>query len=136
MTPDVERRLEFAKDMLTEAEWALSRAGLVRSAARNAYLAALSAARALILARTGKVPKTHTGTRSELSRIAHADPRIDREFTRFLADGFELKSWADYDEGRRRILTTVETAEVVATAARLVAHAEWLLAQPEPPVGP
>ena len=102
-------------------------------AAREAYLAVLHAARAVIFDRTGKVAKTHTGTHSEIGRLAHTDRRIDPTFARFLKSAFDAKLFADCGQGRPVATTTDEARTFVATAARLVAHAEWLLAQPEPP---
>jgi uncharacterized protein (UPF0332 family) len=118
---------------LADAANALETSGRPKAIGRDAYFAVLAAARALIFHQTGKVVKTHAGARSEISRLAHHDPRIDRRFEPFLADGFELKSWADYGDGRPRNISSDVAQHMVATARELVDHAEWLLAQPEPP---
>ena len=133
MTPEIAALLQVAHTHLAEAAHQLRVADRPNAAARNAYLGAPAAARAVIVTRTGKISKTHTGTRSEISRLAHIDPRIDREFARFLSVGFELKSWADYGEGRPHVLTPEAAAAQIAESARLIAHAAWLLAQPDPP---
>ncbi len=136
MNAEAREHLDFALAKLREAEEILDRTKLFAVAARTAYLATLSAARAVIRRRTGRSPKTHSGTRSEISRLARADSRIDVTFSAFLAKGFELKSASDYGDQRADALTRLEAEEIVATATRLVAHAEWLLTQPEPPASP
>ena len=132
MTPEVQAHLTFATSKLDEAWEILERTQLFAIAARSAYLAALSAARAIIREQTGKSPKTHSGTRSEISRLARLDGRIDASFSTFLTKGYELKSDADYGDHQSDDLTRDEAADILVTAARLVAHAEWLLAQPDP----
>jgi uncharacterized protein (UPF0332 family) len=133
VTPEIAALLQVARPHLAEAAHKLRVADRPNAAARNAYLGALAAARAVIVTRTGRISKTHTGTRSEISRLAHIDPRIDRDFARFLSVGFELKSWADYGEGRPHVLTLEAAAGQIAEASRLIAHAEWLLSQPDSP---
>jgi uncharacterized protein (UPF0332 family) len=136
VTPEVQQHLNFARAKLAEAERIFERAELFPATARTAYLAALSAARAIIRHQTGRSPKTHSGTRSEISRLAHIDSRIDGSFAAFLVKGFEVKSDADYGDHFSDEVTRAEAVESLATATRLVAHAEWLLAQPEPPPAP
>lgn len=133
MTPEVAFQIRWALAHVAEAEHQLHVADRPNAAAREAYLGALAAARAIIATQTGKIAKTHGGTRSEISRLAHLDPRIDRGFALFLADGFEVKSWMDYGDGRPHNLSVDAARSVIAEARRLIAHAESLLAQPEPP---
>ncbi len=125
-----------AESNLSEAEHQIKVADRPNAASREAYLAVLMAARAMIYVQTGKIAKTHGGTRSEISRLAHEDARIDRGFARFLTDGFGVKIWTDYGEGAPRLLTTDEGREAITEARRLIAHAESLLASPEPPRAP
>lgn len=68
------------------------------AAGREAYLAALHAALAYNLHRTGKTPKTHGGTRSEFSRLAREDPRVDPNHAILLGRAYEFKTVADYEQ--------------------------------------
>ena len=133
MSPEAAHYLRAARSSLADARLVLDRALTPAVAAREAYIALLSAARAVIWQRTGKVAKTHSGTRAEISRLAHADGRIDAGFARALAHGFDLKLIADYDAGERSTITRAVAEAGIAEAARLIAHAAWLLAQPDPP---
>jgi len=128
--------MAFAHAKIAEAETILRQTELWSIAARSAYLAGLSAARAIIRGQTGKSPKTHSGTRSEIGRLAMLDDRIDKSFTAFLGRGYELKSDVDYGDPAAEEVNQLQARDIVATATRLVAHAEWLLAQPEPPAAP
>jgi uncharacterized protein (UPF0332 family) len=74
--------LEKARQSLSEAR-AIAEIRLYEAAGRAAYLAAYHAAQALILARTNKVAKTHSGVRSEFARIAKDDPMIDHKLASF-----------------------------------------------------
>lgn len=102
-------------------------------AARDAYMAAFHAAEAVLLARTGRVAKTHRGVRAELSRVALNDIRLDRGFTTFLANGYRFKERDDYIVEPEALISREEARAALATSARLVAHAEWLLGQPDGP---
>jgi uncharacterized protein (UPF0332 family) len=74
--------IEKARQSLDEAR-AVADVKLFGAAGRSAYLAAFHAAQALILARTDKVAKTHSGVRSEFSRLAKDDPRLNASCPRF-----------------------------------------------------
>ena len=58
-----------ARESLAFARYALA-GEYTQEAGRSAYMAAYHAAMALIVARTGRSPKTHSGTRSEFARLA------------------------------------------------------------------
>ena len=133
MTPAAAEHLAFAHEKIAEARTILERTELWAAGARSAYLAALAAARAIIREQTGKSPKTHTGTRSEIARLAKLDGRIDRSFSGFLAKGYEVKSDADYGNHFAEGVSRSEASDILATATRLVAHAETLLSEPDPP---
>jgi uncharacterized protein (UPF0332 family) len=60
-----------ARESLAFAQYALA-GEYTQEAGRSAYMAAYHAAMALIVARTGRSPKTHGGTRSEFARLARA----------------------------------------------------------------
>jgi len=93
-----EQEMERARKHLERAR-RIAAAGEPAVAAREAYLAALSAARAYIFERTGKVVKTHAGARSRFAELA-AGEGLAAGLAAFLAQGFELKQAADYDAGR------------------------------------
>jgi uncharacterized protein (UPF0332 family) len=70
-------------------------AGEGEDAGRGAYLAGFHAAEALILARSGKIVKTHRGVHRLFSQLAKSEA-ILREFARFLSQAYNLKDIADY----------------------------------------
>jgi uncharacterized protein (UPF0332 family) len=98
MKPEAADYLRKARESLAEAR-TIAAASVPRVAAREAYLAAFHAAEAYIFERESKTVKTHRGLRTQFSLLAKDDPQIPREFVRFLADGYELKSVADYGVG-------------------------------------
>ena len=73
--------------------------GLTTVAARTAYYAAFHAAEAFIIDRSGKIVKTHSGMRSEFTRLAKDTPGIDLKFTIFLAKAYINKEIGDYGVG-------------------------------------
>ena len=81
-------------------------------------MAAFHAAMALIAARTGKSPKTHSGTRSEFARLAREEPAITREHVSLLGWSYELKNAADY--GQEAVVSHEEAERAIDEAARLV----------------
>src|SRR5262249_56483757 len=82
-------KLEIARQILG--------ASVPEIAAREAYLAAFNAARALIFETTDKAPKTHAGVRVEFARIAGADSTLGPDLLRFLVRAYDFKQIA-YDE--------------------------------------
>jgi uncharacterized protein (UPF0332 family) len=90
VTPEIGDYLAKARHALAEAR-AVMGIGLADAAGRAAYLAAYHAAQAYIFTGTGQTAKTHSGVRSEFSRLAKDDPRIDRSFLTFLAQAYTLK---------------------------------------------
>jgi uncharacterized protein (UPF0332 family) len=87
-------------------------------AGRTAYMAAFHAANALIITRTGKTPKTHSGPRSEFARVARREPRINREHVSLLGWSYELKNAADYQQGHR--VSQAEARRAIDEAAQLI----------------
>jgi uncharacterized protein (UPF0332 family) len=94
--------------------------GLADEAGRAAYLAAFHAAHALIFERTGKTPKTHQGVRTQFGALAHAEQKIDISLRRFLTDGYDLKSAADYGIGDDGIVSADDAYEAIETSTRFV----------------
>ena len=67
--------------------------------------------------------------RSEFSRLARSEPRIDREYLTFLAEAYEYKSIADYGVGSTFPPITAEDASsAIDTAERLIDRIAALLA--------
>lgn len=106
---DAARRLQKAYETLLFARHTLT-GGYAAEAGRAAYMAAYHAAQAFIVSRTAKAPKTHSGVRSEFTRLAQAEPSIGRSHTAFLARAYELKAFADYDQAQPVSSATAEQA--------------------------
>lgn len=107
---DAEAHIVKAREALEFARYALA-GEYTEEAGRSAYMAAYHAALAFISARTGKSPKTHSGTRSEFARLAREEPDISREQVSLLGRSYELKNVADYEQ---------EAAVSVAEAERAI----------------
>jgi uncharacterized protein (UPF0332 family) len=120
--------IEKARQSLHEAR-AVADIKLFEAAGRSAYLAADHAAQALILARTDKVAKTHSGVRSEFSRVAKDDPRIERRLASFLAQAYNLKVVADYAVGADVRVSDLEAAEAIEGATNFVEAVQGILSE-------
>ncbi len=81
-------------------------------------MAAFHAALAFIIARTGKSPKTHGGTRSEFARLARDERRIGREQISLLGWTYELKNVADY--GQEQVVSVADAERAIDEAMRLI----------------
>lgn len=122
MKPLAADYLSKARHTLAGARRIADLAELPDVAAREAYLAAFSAAMAYIAALTGKIVKTHSGTRSEFNRLARAEARIPRDLVRFLASSYQLKTVADYGIGDAMdTVSASEAAAAIETADRFIA---------------
>ena len=119
MMSEAKHYLEKARECLSNARATLS-IGLSNDAGRNAYLAAFHAAQAFIFTATGKVAKTHSGVRSEFSRLAKEEPRLDKGFSNFLAHAYTLKEVADYETGPGSNIPLERSTAAVETATRFV----------------
>jgi uncharacterized protein (UPF0332 family) len=113
--PEATRYLEKARQCLSNARATLN-IGLSNDAGRNAYLAAFHTAQAFIFVSTGKVAKTHSGVRSEFSRLAKDEPRLDKGFSSFLARAYTLKEVADYEMGPDSDIPIERSAEAIESA--------------------
>ena len=128
MTPETCYYLDKARQCLADAK-TIAAVPIPQVAAKEAYLAGYHAAAAFILARTGKVAKTHTGVRTEFSKLAHKEPRIDRSFLSFLAQAYELKSVADYGIGPIAKISSDDAKAAIETAGRFIECIAELLNQ-------
>lgn len=115
--------------MLAKARVMLT-AELPDEAGRAAYLVAYHAAQAFIFERTGRTTKTHQGVRSQFGLLARDDQRIDISLRRFLTDGYDMKSLADYAIGPDAVVPHAEAVDAIETATRFVACIETLLTGP------
>jgi uncharacterized protein (UPF0332 family) len=75
--PETAAFLGKAPEALAKADGMLAR--WPDEAGREAYVAALHAAQALIVEDTGKLIKSHKGVRRELGRLTKVEPRVDME---------------------------------------------------------
>lgn len=130
MSPEAQQHLAKARQELTKATATLG-IDLADEAGRLAYLAAFHAAQALIFERSGRTPKTHQGVRSRFGALARAEPGIDVSMRRFLTDGYDLKSIADYAVGPDALVSRADAASAVEAATRFVASIENLLSGEE-----
>jgi uncharacterized protein (UPF0332 family) len=118
MTPEVGEHLDKARECLLRAKIILD-AGVGEDAGRDAYLAAFHAAQALILARSGKVVKTHRGVHRQFSQLAKNEAGL-REFSRFLSQAYNLKDIADYELGPSAAVPLDRAEAAIAMAERFV----------------
>ena len=109
-----------ARSLLAKAHQTLQNArtilaaGVVRSAAREAYMTAFHAAQAYLADKQNRVPKTHAGVHGVFGQLAAADPALGREAARFLPRAYELKDIADYSTTK---CVCQETAEMAIVGA-------------------
>jgi uncharacterized protein (UPF0332 family) len=119
VTPEATDYLGKARQCLASAR-AILAIKESNDAGRDAYLAAYHAAQAYIFTGTGRAAKTHSGVRSEFSRLAKDDPRIDQSFLTFLAQAYTLKEVADYEMGPGAVVPPERAAAAIETAARFI----------------
>jgi uncharacterized protein (UPF0332 family) len=89
---------------------------LAKVAARSAYYAAFHAAEALIVERTGRVAKTHSGVRTEFARLLKDTLGSERAMLTFLARG--------------AVVTDEEANDAIDNAARFLERVAALLTDP------
>jgi len=91
-------------------------------AGREAYLAGLHAAQALIAERTGEVVKRHRGVQRELARLTKDTPQFDQELRAFRGRTYNLKAIADYETGPDAKVSPEMANHAIETARRFVAQ--------------
>jgi uncharacterized protein (UPF0332 family) len=111
--------LDKARECLEKADGMLDR--WPDEAGREAYLAGLHAAQALIVESTGKVRKRHRGVQSELARLTKDMPAFDMTLRAFLGFTYNLKAIADYETGPGSKVSPELAIEAIETARRFVA---------------
>jgi uncharacterized protein (UPF0332 family) len=87
--------LASARSHLDHAR-AIAGIGIHDIAAREGYQSAFHTAQAVLLARTGRRAKTHSGLRAILAKLAAESDDINLRWAKFLAQTYDLKSKADY----------------------------------------
>jgi uncharacterized protein (UPF0332 family) len=126
VTPEAEDYLDKAQDDLEDAR-KIAAIHLAKVAARSAYYAAFHAAKALIIERTGKVVKTHSGVRTEFARLMKDGPGGERAMLTFLAQGYKYKEIGDYAVGRGAVVTDEEANDAIDNAAHFLERVTALL---------
>jgi uncharacterized protein (UPF0332 family) len=99
-------------------------------AGREAYLAGLHAAQALIVESTGTLVKSHKGVQRELGRLTKDDPHIDTELRAFLGRTYNLKAIADYVAGPGSEVSPEEATDALNTSKRFVERMVELIETP------
>jgi uncharacterized protein (UPF0332 family) len=126
--PQATDYLDKARDDLNDAR-KVAAIGLAKVAARSAYYAAFHAAEALIIGRSGKTAKTHSGVRSEFARLAREPPEIDKALPMFLAKAYRYKEIADYGVVHGAVVTKAEADDAVENAAHFIEYITTLLTE-------
>jgi uncharacterized protein (UPF0332 family) len=127
MTPEAANYLGKAREDLSEARQ-IAGIGLGRVAARSACYAVFHAAEALIVDKTGRVAKSHSGVRSEFARLTRDDPRIARTMTAFLAQAYKYKEIGDYGIGAVADVALSEANVAIGLAGDFVDCVDAILA--------
>jgi uncharacterized protein (UPF0332 family) len=125
MKAESERLIVRAKQALAKAEKILDME-ICDVAARQAYIAALAASRALTYEQFGRAPRTHKGMKSLMHDLARRDPRIDRRLLGILEYGFGLKVTADYGDAEQ--ISVLEARRAIELAQGFIETIEKILA--------
>jgi len=129
VSPESQEHLDKAREYLTKSLTFLNVVGYPDEAGRAAYLAAFHAAQALISERTGRIARKHAGVRSQFNLLTKDDPRVDPQLRRFLSDGFNLKTVADYEVGPDAVISEQDAKAAIDKAARLIDCIAEILAE-------
>ena len=126
MTPEVEAYLAKAAEDLADARTILT-IPLPKVAARSAYYVAFHATEALLLARTGRIAKTHTGLRTALAHMLHDAGDENRPLLTFLARAYKYKELSDYGVGASATITDAEAVALVEAASGFLQRVRTLI---------
>lgn len=125
MTPEAAKRYAKALRFLDQAE-GHSPEEAPESTIHVPYYAMMHAAAAVLLDRTGEVPKSHSGVIGQFSRLIPNDDERGRLFGRAFNNAEQLRLFSDYDDSA--VPTADEAAELRTQAAEFVAYCRSLLA--------
>lgn len=134
MTPETKSYLDKAADDLADARKILA-IPLAKVAARSAYYVAFHAAEAVLMARTGRIAKTHRGLRSALSKLLSDASAEDREIVTFLARGYRFKELSDYGVGPAAVVSEDEASALIDSASRCLDRAKAMIEADNPSSG-
>jgi uncharacterized protein (UPF0332 family) len=124
MSPECTDYFGIADTILDRAERAFL-AEIYETAARDAYISVLNAARAVIFEKCEIAVKTHTGARTKLFELIHSGLPFDYDVANFMNDGFNTKQGVDYGDGpwfvdRATAQSYIERARAFIAEARRV----------------
>jgi len=125
MTPEAAKRYAKALRFLDQAE-RHSPEEAPESTIHVSYYAMMHAAAAVLLDRTGEVPKSHSGVIGQFSRLIPNGDERGRLFGRAFNNAEQLRLFSDYDDSA--VPTAEEAAELRTQAADFVAYCRSLLA--------
>lgn len=132
MSPEIEAYLSKAAEDLADARKILT-LPLPKVAARHAYYVAFHSAEALLLARSGRIAKTHTGLRAALAQLVKASAIEDRGLLTFLARAYKYKELSDYGIGQWASITEAEAASVIDAADAFLKRVRVLIDEADGP---
>ncbi len=121
----VEKRLQSAREALSDAEYLLAD-GRLKAAANRAYYAMFYGAHGALAMERVEAPRTHGGTIQLFNRHVVGTGKLDDSFSRSLQDAYDLRRLSDYE-----IFANVgegQVEEVVRDAGAFLAAIEELLA--------
>jgi uncharacterized protein (UPF0332 family)/predicted nucleotidyltransferase len=131
IAPDEEQKKPETRRLLEGSDRELAKATKMMgideadSAARDAYFAALFAARALIFELRSIAPKTHSGTISLFAETAMKPGLVDSRHSATLAQGLKIRETVDYEPLPQ--VTKEQALDYVTRAADLVQQIKNLL---------
>jgi uncharacterized protein (UPF0332 family) len=122
VTPEAAALLDKARECLAKADGMLGQ--WPDEAGREAYLAGLHAAQAMIVESTGKLVKRHRGVQRELARLTKDAPQTDPKLRAFLGRAYNLKAIADYGTNPSSKISAEVATQAIETAKHFVA---WII---------
>jgi uncharacterized protein (UPF0332 family) len=131
MTPEAKAHLNRAGVFLIRARIDVSAAAReplkAEDAARNAYYAALHAAKALIFERTGQTHKSHGGVHKLFLQLIKNEPSIDPALRTFLTRAYDFKRISDYDVDISSAVSPQRASAALAEAEGFVTAIQALI---------
>jgi uncharacterized protein (UPF0332 family) len=124
LKPATRDALSHARIHLEEAIKVLA-IGLPSLAARQANIAALTAARVFVFERTDKGPKTHKGVKRLMHQLVHEGASIQASLLDIFDDGFEMKLEADYGDPAK--IGQEDASAAIEMATHLIADIERIV---------
>jgi len=126
LKPETADALEHAREHLAIARKVL--AVSASAAGREAYLAALAAARGLTFELLNKGPKTHRGVKTLMHELVRDGLNIEPHLLSIFDEGFDLKVEADY--GDPASIDALRAQQTINMADAFIARVEHILSNP------